>query len=122
MGTAIGTGHRTITLHRKGGRVALAPLAARTADAIDRMLGDREEGPLFVTRTGKRLDRQSAWKTVRKLALTAGIAKPTSPHSLRRGFVTVALDAGVPLHRVQDVAATRQPNHDATLQPVTACA
>ncbi len=101
-------GHRTIRLHRKGGKVMLAPLAPRTADALATYLAGREAGPLFVTRTGGRLDRQSAWKLVR-LAQSASINKPISPHSLRHGFVTVALDAGVPLHRVQDAAGHASP-------------
>ncbi len=102
-------GHRTIRLHRKGGKVALAPLAPRTAAAVEQLLDGREAGPIFRTRTGGRLDRQAAYKIVRRLAQSAGIAKPISPHSLRHSFVTVALDAGVPLHRVQDAAGHASP-------------
>lgn len=102
-------GHRTVALRRKGGRRQLAPLAPRTAAAVDALLDGRAEGPVFRTRTGRRLDRHAGQKVVRRLARQAGITKTISPHSLRHSFVTVALDAGVALHRVQDAAGHADP-------------
>jgi integrase/recombinase XerD len=46
---------------------------------------------------------------ITRLAAAAEIEHTVSPHSLRHGFVTAALDAGVPLHRVQDAAGHRDP-------------
>ena len=40
-------GHRTLTVTRKGGKVVTIPLAPRTARAIDLVIGERTEGPLF---------------------------------------------------------------------------
>src|SRR5205085_2054830 len=70
---------------------------------------DRVDGPIFATRTGRPMDRQAAWKVVRRLALAAGIAGAISPHSCRHGFVTAALDAGVSLRDVQDAAGHADP-------------
>jgi hypothetical protein len=89
-----------------GGMVALAP---RTAAALDVMLAGRSAGPLFATRSGRRMDRHAALKVVRRLARTAGIEHVVSPHSLRHGFVTAALDADVPLRDVQDAAGHADP-------------
>jgi integrase/recombinase XerD len=102
-------GHRTLRLCRKGGKRQTVALAPRTADALDAMLDGRNAGPLFATRTGRRLDRHSALKVVRRLARTARIEHRVSPHSLRHGFVTLALDAGVPLRDVQDAAGHADP-------------
>ncbi len=102
-------GHHTLRLHRKGGKRQTVALAPRTADALGTMLAGRTDGPLFVTRTGKRMDRHAALKIVRRLARTASIEHPVSPHSLRHGFVTAALDAGVPLRDVQDAAGHADP-------------
>lgn len=102
-------GHRTLLLHRKGGKRQTVALAPRTAEAISAMLGGRQLGPLFVTQSGRRLDRHAARKTVRRLARAAGIDRDVSPHSLRHGFVTAALDAGVPLRDVQDAAGHADP-------------
>src|SRR5262245_19267045 len=41
-------GHRTLTITRKGGKVATIPLAPRTARAIDLAIGERPEGPIFL--------------------------------------------------------------------------
>jgi integrase/recombinase XerD len=102
-------GHRTLAVVRKGGRRALVPLAPRTAEALDTYLAGRGEGPLFVTSSGKRLDRFAAAKTIRSLARRAGIEKSLSPHSLRHTFVTQALDAGASLRDVQDAAGHADP-------------
>lgn len=102
-------GHRTLRLHRKGGKRQTVALAPRTADAIDAMLDGRSTGPLLVTRSGRRMDRHAAQKIIRRLARTAGIEHTVSPHSLRHAFVTLALDAGVPLRDVQDAAGHADP-------------
>jgi site-specific recombinase XerD len=102
-------GHRTLKLRRKGGKRQTVALAPRTAAALDAMLEGRNTGPLFATRTGRRMDRHAALKVVRRLARTAGVEHVVSPHSLRHGFVTAALDAGVPLRDVQDAAGHADP-------------
>jgi integrase/recombinase XerD len=102
-------GHRTLRITRKGGKVALVPLAPRTAASVDALTGERTDGPVFATRTGRRMDRHAAHKIVRRLARAAGIAKPVSCHSFRHGMVTLALDAGVSLRDVQDAAGHADP-------------
>lgn len=102
-------GHVTLRLTRKGGKRQTTALAPRTADAIAQLVAGRSSGPLFITQTGNRVDRHAAWKVIRRLAKAAGIAKITSPHILRHGFVTAALDAGVSLRDVQDAAGHSDP-------------
>src|SRR6185437_8521239 len=53
-------GHRTLAIVRKGGKKALVPLAPRTARAIDLTVGERCQGPIFLTASGQRLDRHGA--------------------------------------------------------------
>jgi integrase/recombinase XerD len=86
-------------------------MAPRTADAIDALVGDRIEGPLFVTRTGERWHRSEAWRTLRRLARNGVPAKASSihPHDLRHAFVTLSLDAGASLRDVQDAAGHADP-------------
>jgi site-specific recombinase XerD len=102
-------GHRTLSITRKGGRMQRMALPPRAAEAIDALIGDRDDGPIFATSTGRRLDRSAAGRTVSRLARVAGVPERVSPHSLRHSWVTVALDAGVPLHVVQDGAGHRSP-------------
>jgi site-specific recombinase XerD len=66
--------------------------------------GKGESGPIFVTASGRRLDRIQAHRIFRRLAKSAGIDKVVSCHSARQGFVTLALESGAALHRVADAA------------------
>jgi integrase/recombinase XerD len=102
-------GHRTLVVTRKGGKVVTVPLAPRTARAIDLAVGERSEGPVFLSADGRRLDRHGAGRIVRRVARRAGIAKPVGPHTLRHAFITAALDAGVPLRDVQEAASHADP-------------
>jgi integrase len=102
-------GHRTLTILRKGGKVVTIPLAPRTARAVDLAVGERCEGPIFLSADGCRLDRHGAGRIVRRVARRAGITKSVSPHTLRHAFITAALDAGVPLRDVQEAASHADP-------------
>ena len=61
-------GHRTLVITRKGSKVVTIPLAPRTARAIELAVGERAEGPLFVTVDGRRLDRHGAARIVRRVS------------------------------------------------------
>jgi site-specific recombinase XerD len=102
-------GHQTVTIVLKGGAQQLVPLAPITAEAIGAYRAGRAHGPLFVTASGRRVDRHQAAKMVARLARQARISKPVSPHTLRHSFVTAALDAGASLRDVQDAAGHADP-------------
>lgn len=111
--TGLGTarGHRTLSVRRKAGKRATVPLAPSTVEAVEAYIGDRVEGPLFVTSSGRRMDEPAVFRLVRRLARQAGVAaaEQVSPHSLRHAAVTAALDAGVALRDVQDFAGHADP-------------
>ena len=96
--------------HRPQGRQEIShPARPRTARAIDLAIGERCEGPIFLTPAGQRLDRHGAGRIVRRVARRAGLAKKVGPHTLRHAFITAALDAGVPLRDVQEAASHADP-------------
>lgn len=90
-------GYRTVRLQRaKGNRSAPVPLAPITSNAVDRYLGTRRTGPLFLKpRIEERLDQASANRVVKRIAQVAGIEKTITPHSLRHTHITLALNQGV---------------------------
>jgi site-specific recombinase XerD len=59
----------------------------------------RGEGRLFLTRTGRPLDRQVVHHVVRRAGRVAGLA--AHPHQLRRSLATHLVRAGVPVPTVQ---------------------
>jgi site-specific recombinase XerD len=105
----IDRGHRTLTVLRKGGKTVVIPLAPRTARAVDLVVGERPEGPIFCDPNNERVDRHAASRIVRRIARRAGISKRVGPHTLRHAFITAALDAGVPLRDVQEAASHADP-------------
>jgi integrase/recombinase XerD len=72
-------GHRTLVITRKGGKVVTIPLAPRTTRAIDLAVGERSNGPVFLTPDGRRLDRHGAGRTVRRIAAAPGSPSPSAP-------------------------------------------
>ena len=102
-------GHRTLTVLHKGGKTVTMPMSPRTARAVDLAVGERFEGPILLGNDGERLDRHAAARIVRRIGKAAGISKKIGPHTLRHGFITAALDAGVPLRDVQEAASHADP-------------
>jgi integrase/recombinase XerD len=104
-------GHRSVRFVGKGGKPRRRALTPAAAAALDRYLGDRADGPLFVTVTGARIDRHAVFRLVRRLAREAGIDgwERLSPHSLRHAFATTARAEGVPLEDVQDAMGHADP-------------
>jgi integrase/recombinase XerD len=124
-------GHLTVTLAGKGGRLDRVPVAPYLADALDRYLALEERrphdrrryryatrvrwagdgpAPLLTNANGDRLDRHAITRAVTRLTRAAGVARRVCPHDLRHAMVTLALEAGVPLHRVQDAARHADPS------------
>ncbi|HMK37003.1 MAG TPA: tyrosine recombinase, partial [Desulfomonilaceae bacterium] len=85
-----------VTVMGKGSRERVVPMGIPASRAVMHyiegirplILGRSRSEALFVTRRGKPMTRQAFWKIVKKTALTAGIMKEISPHTLRHSFAT----------------------------------
>jgi site-specific recombinase XerD len=112
-------GHRSVRFVGKGGKRRRRALTPASAAAVETYLlhrsaaegVDQLTGPLFVTSTRGRLDRQAVFRLVRRLARAAGIPAwaSLSPHSLRHAFATTAREEGVALEDVQDAMGHADP-------------
>lgn len=102
-------GHRTLTVTRKGGNRQTIPLSPKTARTVESIVAERSNGPILVTQAGTRMTRTNAAKAVGRIGKQAGIETKVHPHRLRHAFVTIGLDAGIPLHDMQDSAGHADP-------------
>ncbi len=104
-------GHVTVLVRGKGGTETRVPLPPPVVDAIDRLAAaeHRTTGPILRDANGQRMSRHSLARAVLRLGRTAGIPRPVRPHQLRATAITEALEAGVPLRDVQDLARHADP-------------
>jgi integrase/recombinase XerD len=96
----------------KGSKERLVPVAAAVLTLLRKYISvSRHEltakiplSPyLFVSRTGRRLDRERIWAITKEAALIAGINKEIHPHTLRHSFATHLLENGADLRAIQEM-------------------
>ena len=62
-----------------------------------------DEEYLFVSRSGRRLQREAVWELIRRYALRAGCGGNVSPHTLRHSFATHLLARGADIRALQEM-------------------
>ena len=96
----------------KGSKERIVPVASRVLNLLRRYTTSArteltEKNPmspyLFVSRTGKRLDRERIWAIIKEAAFIAGIDKEIHPHTLRHSFATHLLENGADLRAIQEM-------------------
>lgn len=90
----------------KGSKERIVPVGEMALHALDHYLNNFRKGEnkaLFISRGGKRIDRQTVFTRVRFYARAAKIQKPVSPHTLRHSFATHLLDHGADLRVIQEL-------------------
>lgn len=95
----------------KGNKERIIPLGKKAIVSINRylqasrpkFLKEKESEFLFISRSGKKISRQSFWKLIKKYAKLARIKKPIKTHTLRHSFATHLLEHGADLRSVQEM-------------------
>lgn len=104
---------RHLRCEGKGGKQRMVPIGSRAIAAIERYcevlrgkLAAKSPHPpeeLFLSRSGRAMDRIQLWRLVKRYAKRAGIDAAISPHSLRHSFATHLLAGGADLRLVQEM-------------------
>jgi integrase/recombinase XerD len=95
----------------KGRKERIIPVGRCAIEAVEEYLEHLrpklpnaiQSDAVFLSRTGKTLDRTNIWRLVRKYATLACIDKHLSPHTLRHCFATHLLAGGADLRIVQEL-------------------
>jgi integrase/recombinase XerD len=112
--TSVIRDHRLLRAFGKGNKERLVPIADVALLWIERYLGEvrpslRERATqdpgdvLFLSRTGRPLDRIRIYQVVRAACARAGLAVACSPHALRHSFATHLVAGGADLRSVQEM-------------------
>lgn len=100
----------------KGDKHRLVPMGTPAINALDRYLKEcrpllitaeraadrRDQGKLFLSRTGRPIERVRVWQLVKHWSTQAGLSN-IHPHMLRHSFATHLLAGGADLRIVQDL-------------------
>lgn len=89
----------------KGSKQRIVPVGDPALEAISRYrhAAAIHAGPLFVSRSRRRLTTQAIWQLMKRYLREAGLPADLSPHKLRHTFATHLLDAGADLRSVQSL-------------------
>ena len=96
----------------KGDKTRVVPVGQTALELLKRYLAEArpvlaEKNPaspyVFLSRHGKRLDRERVWAVVKEAAVRAGIQKDIHPHTLRHSFASHLLANGADLRVIQEM-------------------
>jgi integrase/recombinase XerD len=94
----------------KGMKERIVPLGRAAVESIQRYLHESRPAfdkhgsdRLFLSRTGKPLDRIALWMIVEKYGRKSGLLNDVSPHTLRHCFATHLIGGGADLRIVQEL-------------------
>ncbi|MBQ2814475.1 MAG: tyrosine recombinase XerC [Akkermansia sp.] len=103
---ALRRGDDCIRVLGKGRKVRLVPVGDYAREAVEKyrqLAGIPDDGPLFISRLGRRMTGRSVQLMLDKYLRLSDIPFHISPHKLRHTFATHLLDAGADLRAVQEL-------------------
>jgi len=114
-----------VRVHGKGNKERMLPLGEVAIDFLDQyeknsraiLLKNGQCDSYFLSNRGSAMSRQNFFYIIKGYAVTAGIDKPISPHSLRHAFATHLVQKGADLRSVQlmlghsDISSTQLYTH-----------
>jgi integrase/recombinase XerD len=103
-------GYDFIWVRRKGDKGERVILAPEASERVRAAIGNRREGTILATSSGKAWDRKAAWETIRRLGQEAGIRAAIGPHTLRHAYITRGHELQLPVADLQDAAGHESPD------------
>ena len=97
--------NETIKVKGKGSKERMVPVGSHAIEALNKYFHQAKikEGPLFISKSRKRISSRAISDIVKKYTELAGFPVGVSPHKLRHSFATHLLDNGADLRSVQNL-------------------
>ena len=97
--------NETIKVKGKGSKERIVPVGSHAIEALNKYFHQAKikEGPLFISKSRKRISSRAISDIVKKYTELAGFPVGVSPHKLRHSFATHLLDNGADLRSVQNL-------------------
>ena len=97
--------NETIKVKGKGSKERIVPVGSHAIEALNKYFHQAKikEGPLFISKSRKRISSRAISDVVKKYTELAGFPVGVSPHKLRHSFATHLLDNGADLRSVQNL-------------------
>lgn len=101
----------------KGSKERIVPLGGKARAALrqylgrgrPRLAGEKPPPQLFLSRSGRRLDRTGVWRLVKHYLAASGAPRGASTHTLRHSFATHMLRGGANLRAIQEMLGHASP-------------
>ncbi len=102
---------RVLRLTGKGNKTRVVPCGERARVALTRWIDEgrasladaARRAEVFLTKSGRPLDRVGGWRVVKNAARCAGLPHEISPHTLRHSFASHLVEGGADLRSVQEM-------------------
>ena len=97
--------NETIKVKGKGSKERIVPVGSHALEALNKYFHQAKikEGPLFVSKSKKKISARAVSDIVKKYTQLADFPVGVSPHKLRHSFATHLLDNGADLRSVQSL-------------------
>ena len=112
--TSVDFDQRLVKVLGKGNKERIVPIGQHALKALNqyleatislrkRVIGNRQDSPLFINFRGGRLSTRSIERVIKKYEREQGLMTEITPHALRHSFATHLLDGGADLRSVQEL-------------------
>ena len=97
--------NETIKVKGKGSKERIVPVGSHALEALNKYFHQAKinEGPLFISKSKKKISARAVSDIVKKYTQLADFPVGVSPHKLRHSFATHLLDNGADLRSVQSL-------------------
>jgi integrase/recombinase XerC len=98
--------NRLLRVYGKGKKERILPVARTAYETLNRYISEvrgYREGPLFLSKSGRRLTQRDLQRIVKKAIIKVATLHQMSPHTMRHTFATHLLNRGANLRAVQEL-------------------